>query len=81
MTEHSVTIKSSSSSSSGWSIDSPAMSARGILGGGADITSGRDNLSGLCESVGYRDRASEVLFLTPGMYNMVKSYISVFSFK
>ncbi len=47
----SVPIKSSSSSSSGWSTDSPAMSARGILGGGA---SGRDNLSG------HRDRASEV---------------------
>ncbi len=75
MTEHSVPIKSSSSSSSGWSTDSPAMSARGILGGGADTASGRDNLSGLCEPVGYRGRVSEVLF------HMVKSYISVFSFK
>ncbi len=64
MTEHSVTIKSSSSSSSGWSTDSPAMR---ILGGGADTASGRDNLSG---PVGYRDRA---LFLTPGMYNLVMS--------
>ena len=49
------------------SIDSPAIRAMGIRGGGADTASGRAIPWGVSDPDGYWDRASDVLFRTPGM--------------
>ena len=62
------------------STESPAISDRGIRGGGAETASGRDIRipGGLCGPEGWRDRASDVQLRTPGMYTILNEY---FSFK
>ena len=58
----------------GWAIEMPARSVVGILGlwlgqaeSGAVLSSGRFILAGLGIPDGWRERASLVLFLAPGM--------------
>ena len=63
------------------STESPAISDRGIWGGGAETASGRDIPGGLCGPEGWRDRASDVQLRTPGMYTILNEYGRVFSFK
>ena len=59
-TEHKVLTKSSSTVSSDWSTDMPAIRVAGMRSGGADTTSGSDIPGGLCVPVGYLERASDV---------------------
>ena len=63
------------------STESPAISDRGIRGGGAETASGREIPGGLCVPEGWRDKTSDVHLRTPGMYTILNEYGRVFSFK
>ena len=74
-----------SSSSVGGAMEMPARSDVGILGlwwwqamSGAVLSSGRSIWAGLRVPEGWRERASLVLFLTPGMCTIRNRYRSVF---
>ena len=62
----------------------PSSSARAWVeqfGLGAGRSSGRWSLVGVLVPDGWRDRASLVRFLVPGMYTILKRYLRVFSLR
>ena len=74
MAVQSAVARPAAASSVGWVFEMPARSVVGILGlwlgqaeSGAVLSSGRSILAGLGIPDGWRERASLVLFLAPGM--------------
>ena len=85
---HMAEARPASSSSVGVAMEMPARSVVGILGlwcghaaSGVVLSSDRLRRSGCLTPDGWRERASLVWFLTPGMWTILNRYLRVFSLR